>query len=53
MQHAKWCRLQVTMQHVDKGSKVHVTTDPARGMVYTDKKAENDIIILVIKVMLW
>ena len=34
--------------------KVHITTDPARGMVYnTDKKTENDtmlfVIILVIK----
>ena len=37
-----------------KGSKVHITTDPARGMVYnTDKKTDNDtmlfVIILVIK----
>ena len=27
-----------------KGSKVHVTTDPARGMVHTDKETDNDII---------
>ena len=37
-----------------KVSKVHITTDPARGMVYnTDKKTDNDtmlfVIILVIK----
>ena len=40
-----------------KVSKVYITTDPARGMVYnTDKKTDNDtmlfVIILVIKIML-
>ena len=41
-------RFTVKKQLLSKGSKVHVTTDPARGMVYTDKETDNDIIILVI-----
>ena len=51
----RWIRLDfVGAWQRFKGSKVHITTDPARGMVYnTDKKTDNDtmlfVIILVIK----
>ena len=48
------CHAYIIYVRYTKGSKVHITTDPARGMVYnTDKKTDNDtmlfVIILVIK----